>query len=110
MHINKPVTGIGEYWIKNYTLLQSEYICPFGFDFIIRGFCLRLISTEIDLIGNITKEAFFDSFEYNKSSLTMGKCITHLDTEGSYAVYIIRNKHIIAGILSRRIGLLYSGI
>ena len=92
----KPAKELGEYWIKNYTLLQREYMWPLRFNVIVREFCLRFIQIENDLISDNRKRSIYDSF------INMGRCIdtsTRLNGGIILECFTFNNKHIIAEIV-----------
>ena len=91
---HKTKTGYGEYWSKHLGTFQRKYICcmcPVEFNFVVEGYCLRLILIENDLIGYQGKKVFFDSFTYNKFNISICK-----DNNGAFASLY---KHIIADIV-----------
>ena len=54
--------AIGEYWINNNALRQAQFICPDGYIFFVRGYCMRLRLLNNDLLIQKSKRHFFRAF------------------------------------------------
>ena len=54
--------AVGEYWIYNNTLRQAQYICADGYNFLVRGYCMRLRLLDNDLLSQKSKWHFFREF------------------------------------------------
>ena len=74
VHMTKPAIGFGEYWTDNYAVLQREYMCPFGFNFVVHEVCLKLILIETKWLVRENVQGPL-SFDYSKVSIHTGKCI-----------------------------------
>ena len=57
------IEGLGEYWIKNSSLIHTDYMCPEGFNFVLNELCISLRMFHRDWLDEIANMPDYVAYE-----------------------------------------------